>query len=154
MIEADETFIFLSIKTRHIPIRAMRIGWQEWDQVYLGSEDVYSPTPSTGKEGDQDDDSTDWWNADQEDPDPYSAASLPLDEWLPLQVHDTGGMCTASGIRLNILIRIVQLRRSLSRNALLITDSDSATRVQQLKRYVFIGALVWGTDVFPGQVCT
>jgi len=68
--------------------RVQRIGWQEWDALYFNAgEDVYRPP----KEGAEDDTSTDWWNVDPNtDFDSSSAASLPLDEWLPEQVHDTG----------------------------------------------------------------
>lgn len=72
-----------------IGLRVQRIGWQIWDQVYFNAgEDVYRPPPGTQQD---DDDSSDWWNNMDADPD-ASVSSLPLDEWLPMQVHDTGSM--------------------------------------------------------------
>jgi hypothetical protein len=71
--------------------RVQRIGWQEWDQVYFNAgDDIYRPATTQGSE---DDTSTDWWNTDPNaDFDPSSASSLPLDVWLPTQIHDTGSM--------------------------------------------------------------
>jgi hypothetical protein len=76
----------------------MRIGWQEWDQIYskAGGSDGTTPVGSsspTSNPTQGDDKSTDWWNTDQDaTSDLPGASSLPLDQWLPLQPHDTGSM--------------------------------------------------------------
>ena len=67
--------------------RAMRVGWQEWDKIYLNpSQAAQIPTvPNTGE-----DKSTDWWNTDDTANLDSSSASLPLDTWLPWSPHVEG----------------------------------------------------------------
>ncbi|KAG8806429.1 hypothetical protein FRC19_007254 [Serendipita sp. 401] len=69
----------------------MKIGWQEWDAIVFAPSVVsnnQSAAPNAPAKGE--DKSTDWWNVEDNTSFDQGTSTLPLDEWLPLQVHDAG----------------------------------------------------------------
>ncbi|CAG7851579.1 SubName: Full=Related to DCR2-dosage-dependent cell cycle regulator {ECO:0000313/EMBL:CCA72678.1} [Serendipita indica DSM 11827] len=84
------SFVQVLYKPSAGPTKAQRIGWQEWDLVYFGEATAQDkPRPTPNNTNGVEDTSTDWWNTPDDSQD-WTGSSLPLDQWLPLQPHDTG----------------------------------------------------------------
>lgn len=90
------TWIFVLYQPTDGPGLVQRMGWQSWDTVLIGLENVNQALPPQPGHGPGDDESAhvphggvDWWNVTQ-DTTTVDTTSLPLDVWSPLLPHDTG----------------------------------------------------------------
>lgn len=99
------TWIFVLYQPTDGPGLVQRMGWQSWDTVLIGLENVNQALPPQPGHGPGDDESAhvphggvDWWNVTQ-DTTTVDTTSLPLDVWSPLLPHDTG--CTSTSPHLH-----------------------------------------------------
>lgn len=86
------TVIFVLYQPTKGPGERQKLGWQSWASV-SPSVGVQSPTndnPTTGGGAVDIPEGVDWWDVISTDQPVVDSSSLALDEWDPLQPHDTG----------------------------------------------------------------
>jgi hypothetical protein len=90
------TVIFVLYQPSLGPGERQKLGWQSWASVSpSNAQPNQTPSPAHDETAVGNiPDGTDWWDVvNTNQPAPTDSANLPLDEWDPLQPHDTGSEC-------------------------------------------------------------